>query len=75
MLDYTGLNLTVYPLTGAVDENRTRILRIDNPVHYQSATTAKFVDLVLRYMAHRTILICQGEFLVTHRRVELLYPE
>ena len=60
---------------GAVDENRTRILRIDNPVHYQSATTAKFVDLVLRYMAHRTILICQGEFLVTHRRVELLYPE
>ena len=27
---------------GAVDENRTRIERIDNPVHYQSATTALF---------------------------------
>lgn len=25
---------------GAMDENRTRIERIDNPVHYQSATMA-----------------------------------
>ena len=40
MLDCSGLKHTVYPIIGAVEGNRTLIERIDNPVYYQSTTTA-----------------------------------
>ena len=41
MIAYCLLCGSCFPLdTGAVDGNRTRIGRIDNPLHYQSTTTA-----------------------------------
>ncbi len=41
MIVYCLLCGSCFPLdTGAVDGNRTRIGRIDNPLHYQSTTTA-----------------------------------